>query len=69
MEHETEESGPQQSGIQDTRNRENSRWCAYCQKWLRLTMFSWIPSLDDALKYHQRAYCSKSPSYDGSGNA
>jgi hypothetical protein len=35
IEAETEESGPVQTGIWDTRNRENSYWCEKCKHWLR----------------------------------
>lgn len=57
---ETEATGPIQDGVWDTRTRQNCRWCDGCRKWLRLTTFSWIPSLDKALEHHKREYCKGS---------
>jgi hypothetical protein len=62
MTQETEVSGPIKNGIWDTRTRENSRWCSKCLKWLSLSAFYWIPSLDDRLQYHKDAYCVGSQS-------
>lgn len=53
---ETEETGPRQVNIWDTRNRENSAWCDGCRKWLRLSVFSWVPK-HDRLNYHKKNYC------------
>lgn len=64
---ETEESGPIQEGIWDTRTRENSRWCNGCKHWLKLSAFSWL-SADDALKFHQKEYCSLHPDFDPSAS-
>lgn len=62
---ETEETGPVQTGVWDTRTRENSRWCPHCKHWLALRTFSWIRSLDERLVYHQELYCKNSPTYKG----
>jgi len=61
---ETEASGPIPLNIWDTRTRENSAWCPYCEKWLRLSTFSWMVE-KERLEYHQRVYCKRSPMYEG----
>lgn len=53
---ETKESGPIQTGIWDTRTRENCEWCDGCEKWLSLWAFSWLPR-NERLAYHKEQYC------------
>lgn len=61
---ETEETGPIQSSIWDTRTRENCSWCPYCKCWLRNTAFAWVKE-EAMLAYHQRQYCKTAPTYLG----
>lgn len=63
---ETEESGPISNSLWDTRTRDNSRWCEFCEHWLSLSAFAGLGSLDDRLAYHQSRYCKASPFYDPS---
>jgi hypothetical protein len=62
---ETEESGPIQTNVWDTRTRENSRWCAGCRRWLSLGTFTWLQgTIEDRLKYHQKEYCKQHPDFN-----